>query len=228
MSRKPTGTRPVARKKPRRKARRRRSFAGWPLKLSVAAVVAVMALMAWGDVARRLAPAANTSLARFDAIVVLGSPAESDGNPSPIELARTTEAVHEYERGVAPRLIFTGGAVANHYVEARVMAQAAEAQGIPASAVFLETRARDTIQNACYTARLMKAHGWKSAEVVTSPSHLPRAGMIFSRMPLKWRMHVAPSLEPESNLQRDASSLWEDAKTARYLVWARETEHCQP
>ncbi len=227
MASEPSRTRPAARRRPR-KTVRRRGFASWLLKLAVAAAVAVMALLAWGDLARRFAPVSNTSLQRCDAIVVLGSPAESDGNPSPIELARTTEAVREYERGVAPRLIFTGGDVANRFVEARVMAQVAEAQGIPAAAVVLETHARDTIENACYATRIMQAHGWNSAEVVTSRSHAPRAAMIFSRMPLKWRMHVAPSLEPESTLQRDVLSLWEDAKTARYLVWARQMEHCQP
>ena len=56
----------------------------------------------------------------------------------------------------------------------------------------------DTIQNACYAVRIMKAHGWRSAEVVSSASHLPRAGIIFSELPLEWRTHAAPPLEPES------------------------------
>ncbi len=37
-----------------------------------------------------LAPASNTSLTRFDAIIVLGYPADSDGNPTPELLARVT------------------------------------------------------------------------------------------------------------------------------------------
>ena len=74
------------------------------------------------------------------------------------------------------------------------MARTAQAQGIPASAIFVEPEARDTIQNACYSARIMKAHGWRSAEVVSSASHLPRAGIIFSEMPLEWRTHAAPPL----------------------------------
>ena len=92
-----------------------------------------------------------------------------------------TEGVREYERGVAPRLILTGGAAHNQFVEARVMARTAEAQGIPASAIFVEPEARDTIQNACYSVRIMKAHGWRSAEVVSSASHLPRAGNDLQR-----------------------------------------------
>ena len=127
----------------------------------------ILALAGWAVVARQLAPVSNTGLTRFDAIIVLGTPADCDGNPTPEQLARVTEGVREYERGVAPRLILTGGAAHNRFVEARVMARAAEAQGIPASAIFVEPKAMDTIQNACYSVRIMKAHGWRSAEVVS-------------------------------------------------------------
>ena len=36
--------------------------------------------------------------------------------PTPEQLARVTEAVREYERGVAPRLLFTGGPAHNQFV----------------------------------------------------------------------------------------------------------------
>ena len=72
----------------------------------------VAGLFGWAVLERHVAAAGNTKLDRFDAIIVLGNPADADGNPTPTQLARVTEAVHEYERGVAPRLILTGGAVA--------------------------------------------------------------------------------------------------------------------
>jgi uncharacterized SAM-binding protein YcdF (DUF218 family) len=182
--------------------------------------------------ARLLAPVSNTQLTRFDAIIVLGTSADRDGNPTPEMLARVTEGVHEYERGVAPRLILSGAAAHNHFVEARVMAATAHAQGIPESAIFEEPQAMDTIQNACYAERIMKAHGWRSAEVVSSASHLPRAGIIFSEMPLEWRTHAAPLLEPESapvpTAYPWAVASVETLKTVRYLVWSRWRERCQP
>jgi uncharacterized SAM-binding protein YcdF (DUF218 family) len=181
-----------------------------------------------GAIARRLAHTTNTSRSRFDAIIVLGYPATSDGDPSPRELASVNEAVREYERGVAPRLIFTGAAVANQFVEAQVMALAAEAQGIPAEAVLTETQARDTVQNACLAVRMMKAHGWDSAEVIANPAHLRRAAMIFNRMPIEWRMHASPQIEPESAAAQAIESLWEDAKAAHYMVWGRWMESCRP
>jgi uncharacterized SAM-binding protein YcdF (DUF218 family) len=188
----------------------------------------VAAALAWASLARQFAPTSNTSLARFDAIIVLGYPADGDGNPTPIQLARVTEAVHEYERGVAPRLILTGGSAHNRFVEARVMAETAHAQGIPEAAIVIEPEATDTIQNACYAERIMKAHDWHSAEVVSSASHLPRAELIFSRLPLEWRAHAAPPLTPESSAYVSAAPVVETLKTMRYLVWASWAERCEP
>ena len=222
-----TRTRRPARKQARKRARRARHI-GWPLRLAAAGGAAALVLLAVGAVARRFSHTGNTSRTRFDAIIVLGYPATEDGNPSPRELASVNEAVREYERGVAPRLIFTGSAVANQFVEAQVMARAAEAQGIPAAAILTETQARDTIQNACYAVRMMKAHGWDSAEVIASPAHLRRAAMIFSRMPIEWRMHAAPRMAPESPAGETIEGLWEDAKAAHYLVWGRWMENRCP
>jgi uncharacterized SAM-binding protein YcdF (DUF218 family) len=205
---------------------------GWRVRLILSTILLILCLLAWGVLARLLAPTSNTSLTRFDAIIVLGTPADSDGNPSPEMLARVTEGVREYERGIAPRLILTGAAAHNQFVEARVMAATAHAQGIPNSAIFEEPQALDTIQNACYAARIMKAHDWRSAEVVSSASHLPRAAIIFSEYPLEWRTHAALPLEPQY-APEPAAYPWavasvETLKTIRYLVWSRWRERCQP
>ena len=197
----------------------------WALRAALVVILAGAGLVAWADIARRVEPLTNTNRDRFDAIVVLGSPADADGNPTPEELARVSEAVREYERGVAPRLLFTGGPAHNKFVEADVMAAAAAAQGIPPSAIFVEMKATDTIQNACYSARMMQAHGWHSADVISSAYHLPRAAMIFSHTSLAWRMHAAPPAVPDGG---DSYSALEILKTMRYLVYARWTESCEP
>ena len=199
----------------------------WILRATLAGLAVAVILIGWTLIARRLAPTTNTSRDRFDAILVLGYTADSDGNPTPEQLARVTEAVREYERGVAPRLLFTGGPVHNKYVEADVMAGAAAAQGIPPSAIFVETKAEDTIENACYSERIMHAHGWHSAEIISSAYHLSRAAMIFSHTSLDWRMHAAPPLQPgESGVE--TNSALETLKTMRYLVYASWAERCEP
>jgi uncharacterized SAM-binding protein YcdF (DUF218 family) len=193
----------------------------------------LLGILAWAAIARSLAPRSNTSQTRFDAIIVLGTPADSDGNPAPEQLARVTEAVHEYKKGVAPRLILTGGAASNHFVEANVMARSAEAQGIPATAVYPEPQAMNTIENACYAMRIMKQHGWHSAEVVSAAEHLPRAGLIFDALPqqewpIQWSEHAAPPLAPESAAHHSTLTAVEVIKTARYLTWARWMNGCAP
>jgi len=186
------------------------------------------ALLLWATIARIVAPRANTDRQRLDAIVVLGTPADSDGNPTPELQDRVREGVLEYQRGVAPRLLVTGGAAHNRFVEAEVMARVAESQGIPASAILEEPKALDTIQNACYSAAILDSRGWRSVEVISSAQHLPRAAMIFSHLsgaPLQWRMHPAPdSLTP--GYYSKAALLVEIIKTARYLIWSRWVESC--
>jgi uncharacterized SAM-binding protein YcdF (DUF218 family) len=206
--------------------RGRRKRIGWLARSILAGGLAILALIAWAVLARALAPTANTQQAQFDVLIVLGNPADADGNPTPIEQARVAQAVHQYEHGVAPRIIFTGAAVANQFVEAQVMARAAEAQGIPAAAIIAESQAKNTIENACDSLRIMRSHGWDSAEVVTSTYHLPRAAMIFSRLPLKWRMQASSASETSSDWLTTYITAKEILKTVHYLLWSRQMEPC--
>jgi uncharacterized SAM-binding protein YcdF (DUF218 family) len=137
-------------------------------------------------------PMADTQLTQFDVILVLGNPALPNGSIAPIAKSRVLEGIRQYRAGVAPRLLMTGGAVANRFVEGQVMLQFAESQGVPASALLAETQSRNTIQNAYYSYKIMQEHGWTSALVVSSPTHLRRASLIFSHFPLAWRMDAAP------------------------------------
>lgn len=226
--------RPLRQQKPARKRRRPAPQKRPKTRLSprtytiLGALALACIFFAWAALARAFAPASNTQLTRFDAIIVLGYRADSDGNPTPRQLSRVSEGVHEYMRGAAPRLILTGGAAANQFVEARVMARVAQSEGIPDSALFVEPQAQDTIQNACYAVRIMKAHGWRSAEVISSAYHLPRTAMIFGHMPIQWRMHAAPPLAPESPIVAAAVDAIETLKTVRYLVYAQWASSCQP
>jgi uncharacterized SAM-binding protein YcdF (DUF218 family) len=225
--------RPLRQQKPARRRRRRHApvrppAPNWRRRSILAAAAVSLVLIAWAALAREFARASNTNLGRFDAIIVLGYPADSDGNPTPQQLARVTEGVREYMRGVAPRLILTGAGAHNRFVEAETMARVAESEGIPDSAIFMEPRARDTIQNACFSTEIMQAHGWRSAEVVSSAYHLPRAAMIFDRMPIKWRMHGAPPLAPQSPIYSGLLSAAETLKTVRYLIYADWADRCKP
>lgn len=198
----------------------------WRVRAVLGAAVLVAGLLAWATIARALAPKGNTARTRFDTIIVLGTPADSEGNPTPEMLARVTEGVREYERGVAPHIIFTGGPAHNRFIEAQVMVRTAEAQGVPRSAIAIEPEARDTIQNACFAERLARTRGWNSTEVISSWYHLPRAGMIFNRLPLEWRTHAAPMLTARPTGVPGGDTMIETLKTIRYLVYANWAESC--
>jgi uncharacterized SAM-binding protein YcdF (DUF218 family) len=152
----------------------------------------------------RSIPATNTNLTHFDTIVVLGTPSMMDGTPSPEQRERTLEGIREFKAGVAPHLIVSGGPAHNQFVEAHTMATLALAQGVPADAIIEEGQAQNTVQNIFYSQRIMAAHGWASAEVVSSPSHLPRTALILEHYGMAWRIHAAPWPAEYDLLQRAA------------------------
>ena len=152
-------------------------------------------------------PTSNTQRKHFDAIIVLGVPTNPDGTIVPEAQARMEEGIHEYKAGVAEHIIPTGGAAHNHFFEAHAMKQFAVSQGVPADAVIEEDQAKDTIQNIWFSHQIMEAHGWHSAEVVSSPSHVPRAALILAHYPdLQWRTH--PSQWPKSYDQDHISNVF--------------------
>lgn len=133
----------------------------------------------------------DTGRTHFDTLIVLGYPCERDGKPSPEQRERVLEAVHEYKRGVAPYIVMTGGAAHNRFVEAHAMKLLAVASGVPASAVVEEDRATNTIENLYFSNEILAANGWHSAEIISSPSHLPRAALILAHYRFDWRTHAS-------------------------------------
>src|ERR1700722_19978202 len=110
--------------------------------LIIALVVVLVVVIGTAFVYRNI-PNHNTDLTHFDTLIVLGTPAQADGTPSPEQRERTLEGVKEYKAGVAPHLIFTGGAAHNRFAEADVMRDLAIAQGIPANDITVEDQAQN-------------------------------------------------------------------------------------
>ncbi len=143
-------------------------------------------------------PNHNNDATHFDTIIVLGYPTNVDGTPSPEQRERVLEAVREFKAGIAPHLIMSGAAAHNDFIEAHAMAQLAIASGVPATAVIEEPQAHNTIQNLVYSAKIMRDHSWSTAEIVSSPSHLPRAAIVTDNLnrqhpdlSFNWRTHTA-------------------------------------
>jgi uncharacterized SAM-binding protein YcdF (DUF218 family) len=199
------------------------------MRLKIAGITLASFLLVWGGVTLYLnfLPLSNTDRRHFDAIIVLGVPARSNGLPSADQQAEVSEAVSEYERGIASHIILSGGAAHNKFVEAKVMAELVRSQGIPDSAILEEPRAMNTLENACYSMEIMKAHEWNSAEIIATQRHLPRSAYIFRRYSLTWSMHAAPDLPGTSSLKKWIEWQLEVLKMIRLLGYAQFVDHCR-
>lgn len=119
--------------------------------------------------------------ARADAIVVLGA-AQYRGRPSPVLRARLDHAVVLYARGIAPRLVFTGGiADGDTASEASVGRTYALQQGVPDSAILTEHEGRTTGQSLARVARLLRARDMETVVLVSDPFHVLRAARTARR-----------------------------------------------
>ncbi|MEO8725590.1 MAG: YdcF family protein [Acidobacteriaceae bacterium] len=157
------------------------------------------------------APRENARLGKVDTLIVLGCPTRADGSPTPEQRERVMEGVREFKMGRSERMIMTGTAAHNRFVEAHAMAALAEANGVPASAVIEEVQAHDTIQNIYYSEKIMEAKGWHTAEVISSPYHLPRTALILRHYPqLQWETHAA-RWPAEYGLGRKLKLDWREA-----------------
>jgi uncharacterized SAM-binding protein YcdF (DUF218 family) len=127
-----------------------------------------------------------------DVIVVLGHPALADGTAGPDLREEVALAVDLHAAGLAPAVLFTGGAVHNAFVEAQVMAELARQRGMPASAILVDDQARDTVENAHNCRRIMQRRGWRRTIVVTTPYHARRARAIFRQAGICHQVAYAP------------------------------------
>ena len=115
----------------------------------------------------------QSPLSKADAIVAI-----SGGDTD----ARTAEAVSLYHAGLASKVIFSGAALdSNSPSNAKVMATAAEAQGVPAADISLDETATNTRENATNVASIIAAQHDTSIILVTSPYHQRRAYIVFRR-----------------------------------------------
>jgi uncharacterized SAM-binding protein YcdF (DUF218 family) len=123
-------------------------------------------------------------------IVVLGGAEDSRANP-PRELAglneaaeRMTEAVALARRFPEARLVLTGGSaalLAAQAPEAIAMGRLLEALGVARERITLESRSRDTYENAVFTRRMVNPAAGERWLLVTTAWHMPRAMGCFRR-----------------------------------------------
>ena len=139
-------------------------------------------LVSWAaSVALVLLAEARPELREADAIVVLGA-AQYNGRPSPVLKSRLDHAIDLYRRGLAPRLVFTGGVgVGDTLSEAEVARRYAISRDVPATAILVERRGLSSAESIGAAAVLMRAHGLQRALIVSDGFHMLRLELLARR-----------------------------------------------
>jgi len=109
-------------------------------------------------------------LKQVDVIIVLGGDDE-----------RVKEAVYLYKEGISKNMIMTGGSSDAKVSKAEVMKRQAMRLGIPEERIILEPKSRHTYEHPIFVKPILRAQGFKSAIVLSSPYHMRRSAMLFDR-----------------------------------------------
>ena len=135
--------------------------------------------------------APRPQLVPSDAIVVLAGNVSASGILSRESALRTAHGISLYLRGLAPLLIFSGGAHEGGPTEAEVRVKLARLEGIPSEAILTETRARTTQEEALCVKALLQERRVRAILLVTNSQHLLRARPLFERA--GFEVHPAPA-----------------------------------
>ena len=164
-----------------RRRKPRRGVFGWTWRLLLVVLfwlAGVAAYITWVGQRDDARPA--------DAIIVLGA-AAYDANPSPVFEERIRHGIDLYKRGLAPKLIFTGGygGVGARFSESQVARRYALRQGVPDKAILIESLSRNTHDNLRQASLLMQQHQLHDVIVVSDPLHMARALRISKELGIR-------------------------------------------
>ena len=135
-------------------------------------IICVLSVILWG---------ARDAAKPSDAIVVLGA-AQYAGRPSPVLKARLDHAVQLWKRGLAPRVVLTGGRGTGDTIsEAAVGRRYVLKAGVADSAILLENEGRTTSASIEAVADIMKDKELDQAILVSDPFHMLRLQIIAKR-----------------------------------------------
>lgn len=127
-----------------------------------------------------------------DAIVVFGAAVWSGGEPSPTLRRRTLHAVDLYKRNLAPLIVLSGGMGKHPPTEAATMARLCHDAGIEGAVLVLEDRSTTTLENAAFSAELLRERGLSRVLVVSDAYHLPRIKLCFRYLGFETRGSAPP------------------------------------
>lgn len=173
---------------------------GWRLARNAVAVLLGLWLV---SLALVVAFERRDTRSRASAIVVLGA-AQYDGRPSPVLRARIDHAIDLWRRGMAPRLIVTGGrGEGDTTSEAAVERRYAIAHGVPSSAIMVEGSGRNTSESLRNVADMLH-EGARDVILVSDPFHMLRLSILARRFGL----HPRTSPTRTSPISANRGEFW--------------------
>jgi uncharacterized SAM-binding protein YcdF (DUF218 family) len=124
-----------------------------------------------------------------EAIVLLGGGTRPQLPPRPVSEMneagdRMGYAAKLYHEKKAPFIVISGGFIeffGSMVPETDAMKEILMAYGVPEEAIVLESRSRNTYENAVYVREIADAEGFNQILLVTSAMHMPRSVAIFER-----------------------------------------------
>jgi uncharacterized SAM-binding protein YcdF (DUF218 family) len=179
----------------------------------LAAIVALVSI-AWFAV-RIEQQSARDEARQSDVILVLGA-AEYRGRPSPVLRARLDHALLLYQRGLAPRIMTTGGAGGDPvFTEGGVGRSYLIGHGVPSEAIVVENESGSTVESLAMASEIMQRMGLHSVIVVSDGYHIYRVKKMLENRGLD----VYGSPRPEQHLE-PIREHWNYLKQAvGYMLW---------
>ena len=145
-----------------------------PLAGILLVVVGVFAAYLVGVYVQIWRQANRDEAAKSDAIVVFGA-AEYRGQPSPVLRARLDHALDLYRRGLAPRIITTGGHGGDpRFTEGEVSRTYLAKNNVPSEMIVVESNGETTVESATAVAEIMDRMRLASCIVVSDGYHIYR------------------------------------------------------
>jgi len=114
-----------------------------------------------------------------DVIVILGAAAYR-GHPSPVFKARLDHALELYRRGLAPRILTTGGSGGDPlFTEGEVGRSYLVHHNVPSESILVEREGETTVHSMAAAAEIMRRMNLKSCILVSDGYHIFRAKRIL-------------------------------------------------
>ncbi len=153
-------------------------------------------------------------------IVVLCGGCRYSGQLSEATSARVEHGVRLFRRGLAPRLILSGGRWAPHRPAcAPRMKALALSLGMLSEQVIVEGGSSRTAENAREVARLLRAHGASAILLVTSALHMRRAKLCFEKQGVEVSCAATPGQGHEALFAKEVLHEYLGLAYYRTLGW---------